>query len=63
MRISDEDVIPQDDKLSHSHDSIGYGTRDSKRVADEREIQDLKKQREHCLSSQFLFLSRIFCRI
>ena len=58
MRISDEDVSPQDDKLSHSHDSIGDGTRDSKRVADEREMQDLKKQTEHCLSSQLLF-----CRI
>ena len=63
MRIGDGDVIPQDDKLSHSHDSIGDGTRDSKRVADEQEMQDLTKQREYCLSSQFLFLSRIFCRI
>ena len=57
MRISDEDVIPQDDKLSQSHDSVGDGARDSNGVADEREIQDLEDQRGHCLSSQFHFLS------
>ena len=35
MRISDEDVIPQDDKLSQSHDSIGDDARDSIGLAGE----------------------------
>ena len=35
MRISDDNVIPRDDKLSQRHDSIGDGTRDSNGVADE----------------------------
>lgn len=54
MRI---DGISQDDELSQSHDSFSDGARDSNGVADERETQDLEKQREHCLSSQFHFLS------